>query len=213
MVRRVLAWPFAPQRRTLTVLLVILVAAMFIATGTGFWLLYRIAYIVAMGIPVALVIAWLNTRALDVDVDRRTLRGQVGQVAEELIEVRNPQPHPEALGGAGRPERPSRTRFAAGRGHPQPGAAELDSEHHVATARPLRLGPAARARGGSLRHLLRRAQLRGAPAGAGVPPRYPTCPASRHRPRAFLGRGVSAAARTTSRRTPAAPANTPRAIR
>ncbi len=89
MVRRVLAWPFAPQRRTLTVLLVILVAAMFIATGTGFWLLYRIAYIVAMGIPVALVIAWLNTRALDVDVDRRTLRGQVGQVAEELIEVRN----------------------------------------------------------------------------------------------------------------------------
>ena len=89
MVRRVLAWPFAPQRRTLTVLLVILMAAMFIATGTGFWLLYRIAYIVAMGIPVALVIAWLNTRALDVDVDRRTLRGQVGQVAEELIEVRN----------------------------------------------------------------------------------------------------------------------------
>ena len=67
MLRRVLAWPFAPQRRTLTVLLAILVAAVFIATGTGFWLLYRIAYIVAMGIPVALCSsAWLNTRALDV---------------------------------------------------------------------------------------------------------------------------------------------------
>ena len=89
MVRRVLAWPFAPQRRTLSVLLMILVAAVFVATGTGFWLLYRIAYIVAMGIPVALLIAWLNTRALEVDVDRRTLRGQVGQVAEELVEVRN----------------------------------------------------------------------------------------------------------------------------
>ncbi len=89
MLRRVLAWPFAPQRRTLTVLLVILVAAVFIATGTGFWLLYRIAYIVAMGIPVALLLAWLNTRALEVDVERRTLRGQVGQEAEELIEVRN----------------------------------------------------------------------------------------------------------------------------
>jgi len=87
--RRVLAWPFAPQRRTLTVLLVILVAAVFIATGTGFWLLYRIAYIVAMGIPVALLLAWLNTRALEVAVERRTLRGQVGQEAEELIEVRN----------------------------------------------------------------------------------------------------------------------------
>ncbi|MDE2670080.1 MAG: DUF58 domain-containing protein [Chloroflexota bacterium] len=89
MLRQVLAWPFAPQRRTLTVLLVILVAAVFIATGTGFWLLYRIAYIVAMGIPVALILAWLNTRALEVQVERRTLRGQVGQEAEELIEVRN----------------------------------------------------------------------------------------------------------------------------
>ena len=89
MLRRVLAWPFAPQRRTLTLLLAILVAAVFIATGTGFWLLYRIAYIVAMGIPVALLISWLNTRALEVNVDRRTLRGQVGQEAEELIEVTN----------------------------------------------------------------------------------------------------------------------------
>ena len=89
MLRRVLAWPFAPQRRTLSVLLVILVAAAFIATGTGFWLLYRISYIIAMGIPFALLLAWLNTRALEVSVERRTLRGQVGQEAEELIEVRN----------------------------------------------------------------------------------------------------------------------------
>ncbi len=89
MLRRVLAWPFAPQRRTLSVLLVILVAAAFIATGTGFWLLYRISYIIAMGIPFALLLAWLNTRAIEVNVERRTLRGQVGQEAEELIEVRN----------------------------------------------------------------------------------------------------------------------------
>ncbi len=88
-VRKVLAWPFAPQRRTLTVFLAILVAAVFIATGTGFWLLYRIAYLLAMGIPLALLFAWLNTRALEVNVERRTLRGQVGQEAEELIEVRN----------------------------------------------------------------------------------------------------------------------------
>ncbi len=89
MARRALAWPFAPQRRTLTALVALLVAAVFIATGTGFWLLYRIAYIVALGIPVALLLAWLNTRALDARVERRTLRGQVGQEAEELIEVRN----------------------------------------------------------------------------------------------------------------------------
>ena len=88
-IRRALAWPFAPQRRTLTLLLLILVAAVFIATGTGFWLLYRMAYILAMGIPLALVIAWLNTRGLEANVERRTLRAQVGQEAEELIEVHN----------------------------------------------------------------------------------------------------------------------------
>jgi len=89
MVRRVLAWPFAPQRRTLTVLLAVLVAMVVVSTGTGFWLLYRIAYIIAMGIPFAIALAWLNTRALDVTIERRTLRGQVGQEAEELIEVTN----------------------------------------------------------------------------------------------------------------------------
>ncbi len=89
MVRRVLGWPFAPQRRTLTVLLAVLVAMVVVATGTGFWLLYRIAYLIAMGIPFAIALAWLNTRALDVTIERRTLRGQVGQEAEELIEVAN----------------------------------------------------------------------------------------------------------------------------
>ena len=89
MVRRVLAWPFAPQRRTLFVLLAVLVAMVVVATGTGFWLLYRIAYLIAMGIPFAIALAWLNTRSLDVSIERRTLRGQVGQEAEELIEVTN----------------------------------------------------------------------------------------------------------------------------
>ena len=89
MLRRALAWPFAPQRRTAAALVVVLAAAVFVATGTGFWLLYRIAYIIAIGVPLALLLAWLNTRALDARVERRTLRGQVGQEAEELIEVRN----------------------------------------------------------------------------------------------------------------------------
>ncbi len=95
MVLRVLGWPFAPQRRTLTVLLAVLVAMVVVATGTGFWLLYRIAYIIAMGIPFAIALAWLNTRSLDVTIERRTLRGQVGQVAEELIEVTNRSPIPK----------------------------------------------------------------------------------------------------------------------
>ena len=87
--RRALAWPFAPRRRTLTALVVLLAAAFFIATGTGFWLLYRMAYLLALGAPLALLLAWLNTRGLEARAERRTLRAQVGQEAEELIEVRN----------------------------------------------------------------------------------------------------------------------------
>ena len=87
--RRVLRYLFARQRRTLTLLTLILLGAIFIAVGTGFWLLFRIAYILALGIPIAIVISLLNTRGLRVTVDRRTTRAQAGQEAEELIEVQN----------------------------------------------------------------------------------------------------------------------------
>ncbi len=87
--RRALAWPFSRRRRTVTALVLLLAAAFFIATGTGFWLLYRMAYLLALGVPLALLLAWLNTRGLEARVERRTPRAQVGQEAEELIEVRN----------------------------------------------------------------------------------------------------------------------------
>ena len=60
-----------------------------IATATGYWLLFRAAYVIAFGIPIAFAIAWLNLRALRVEVDRRTLRAQVGQDASEYIQVFN----------------------------------------------------------------------------------------------------------------------------
>lgn len=88
--RRALAWPFSRRRRTITALVLLLAAAFFIATATGFWLLYRMAYLLALGVPLALLLAWLNTRGLEARVERRTPRAQVGQEAEELIEVRNP---------------------------------------------------------------------------------------------------------------------------
>jgi uncharacterized protein (DUF58 family) len=75
--------------RTLTLVVVLLLLCAFVAMGTGFWLLFRVTYVLGLAIPAAWLISWYNTRHLTVTVDRRTDRGQVGQDAEEVIEVRN----------------------------------------------------------------------------------------------------------------------------
>lgn len=80
---------FAPERRTLTLVLLILLTCVFVAYGTGFWLLFRLVYIIAMAVPAAWLLVWWNTRDIDAEVDRRTARAQVGQEAQEVIEVRN----------------------------------------------------------------------------------------------------------------------------
>jgi uncharacterized protein (DUF58 family) len=87
--RRLLRLAIAPERRTLSLVVALLLVCAFIAAATGFWLLFRVTYVLALAIPIAWFIAWYNTRHLDVTVDRRTDRGQVGQVAQEIIEVRN----------------------------------------------------------------------------------------------------------------------------
>lgn len=86
--RRVRRW-FAPERRTLNVVVAIALVAAFVAMGTDFWLLFRVTYVFALAIPVAWVISWWNTRHIEAAVDRRTTRAQVGQDAVEVIEVRN----------------------------------------------------------------------------------------------------------------------------
>jgi uncharacterized protein (DUF58 family) len=73
----------------LTAFLAILVLTAVIATASGYWLLFRASYVIAFGIPIAFAIAWFNTRAIRVEVDRRTLRAQVGQEASEYIQVYN----------------------------------------------------------------------------------------------------------------------------
>jgi len=87
--RRAIRWSTAPANRTLSMILVILVGSSFIAFGTGFWLLFRLTYVIALALPFAWLVAWYNTRGLDVMVQRRTDRAQVGQEAQELIEVHN----------------------------------------------------------------------------------------------------------------------------
>ncbi|MGE5594690.1 MAG: DUF58 domain-containing protein [Hyphomicrobiales bacterium] len=87
--RRLARIALAPEHRTLTLVIAILAVCVFIAMGTGFWLLFRLAYVLAFLIPVSYAIAWYNTRHLVVSVDRRTDRGQVGQEAQEIIDIRN----------------------------------------------------------------------------------------------------------------------------
>lgn len=79
----------SPERRTLTLVVTLLAVCAFIAGGTGFWLLFRVTYVLLLAIPAAWLLAWYNTRHLEVSVERRTDRGQVGQEAQEVIEVRN----------------------------------------------------------------------------------------------------------------------------
>jgi uncharacterized protein (DUF58 family) len=85
------AWKslFGEDRRTFTLVVLILLVSMFVAFGTGFWLLFRLVYIIALAVPLCWLLVWWNTRDLDADVDRRTTRAQVGQEAQEIIEVRN----------------------------------------------------------------------------------------------------------------------------
>lgn len=87
--RRAIRRSLAPERRTLTVIVAIILVSGFVASATGFWLLFRVTYVFALALPVSWIIAWWNSRNIEATVDRRTSRGQVGQEAVEYIEVRN----------------------------------------------------------------------------------------------------------------------------
>lgn len=86
---RLLRAALAPDHRTLAFACSVLVFSMFWAWGTGFWLLFRLAYVLAFAIAAAWILSWYNTRHLDASVERRTTRAQVGQQAEEVIQVHN----------------------------------------------------------------------------------------------------------------------------
>jgi len=88
-VRRLIAAVLAPERRTLSLVLAILLVCIFVAFATGFWLLFRLVYVIAIALPLAWLFTWWNTRSLQAEADRRTSRAQVGQEALEVIEVRN----------------------------------------------------------------------------------------------------------------------------
>src|SRR3990172_4549832 len=87
--RRLVGAAVSEQHRTLTLVVGVALVASFVAMGTGFWLLFRLTYVVALALPICWTVAWWNTRHVEGTVERRTDRAQVGQEAVEVIEIRN----------------------------------------------------------------------------------------------------------------------------
>ena len=81
---------FITRNKLLSLLVVILLLSWALAFATGFWLLFRLVYVLAIAVPLAWLWARFNVSGLEVTVERLVDRAQVGQKAEERITVRNP---------------------------------------------------------------------------------------------------------------------------
>ena len=80
---------FFVQNRALTAVAILFLACVVIALSTGFWLTWRLAYAVLIGVPIAYAWSKLNLRGLDVLPDRHIDRLQEGAEFEERITVKN----------------------------------------------------------------------------------------------------------------------------
>ena len=78
------------RNRLLVLLAVIFLVSWALAFATGFWLLFRLAYVLVIAVPISYVWSRFNVNGLEVSVQRLVDRAQVGQKAEERITVRNP---------------------------------------------------------------------------------------------------------------------------
>src|SRR5947209_7886895 len=83
-------WTFFFRKHlSLTVLTVIFAICVISALSTGFWLPTRLAYVIAIGIPITRYWAKMNTRNLQVTTERPIDRLQEGQEFVERITVKN----------------------------------------------------------------------------------------------------------------------------
>ncbi|HEY8171615.1 MAG TPA: DUF58 domain-containing protein [Dehalococcoidia bacterium] len=77
------------NNRSLTAAVVLFVASVAVALSTGFWLSWRIAYCVLIGVPIAYAWSRINLRGLDIEPDRHVDRLQEGGLFEERITIKN----------------------------------------------------------------------------------------------------------------------------
>jgi uncharacterized protein (DUF58 family) len=81
---------FIGRHKLIILLGILVVISWTMAFGSGFWLLTRLSYVLVIAIPLCYLWARFNVSNLQVEVTRLVDRGQVGQMADELIAVRNP---------------------------------------------------------------------------------------------------------------------------
>lgn len=66
-----------------------LVIAIFLGWGSGFAIYWRLAYVLLLAVLVGMAWSWLNLWRLEVTLERRATRGQVGVPLEGRIRIRN----------------------------------------------------------------------------------------------------------------------------
>lgn len=76
-------------RRSQTAVALLFVVAVAGGAATGFWLLFRLAYLIAIGVPVAWLWARVNAAGLSVRIERFADRVQEGQAVEGRITIEN----------------------------------------------------------------------------------------------------------------------------
>lgn len=78
------------RQRAVTLVGVLFVLCVVFAFATGFWLLFRLAYVLLVAVPLCYLWARVNVSGLEIGVTRLVDRAQVGQYAEERVTVENP---------------------------------------------------------------------------------------------------------------------------
>jgi uncharacterized protein (DUF58 family) len=83
-------WEFFGRKHlSLTLITIIFAVCLLAALGTGYWLPTRLAYVILFGIPLCWMWAKLNTRGLQVTVERPVDRLQEGNEFYERITIKN----------------------------------------------------------------------------------------------------------------------------
>jgi uncharacterized protein (DUF58 family) len=78
------------RSRTVSVVVILFFLCIIFAYATGFWLLFRLAYVLLVAVPLSYFWTKFNVNKLEVTVERLVDRAQVGQYAEERITLENP---------------------------------------------------------------------------------------------------------------------------
>ncbi len=80
---------FGRKHLSLTLISLIFAICLLAALATGYWLPTRLAYVILFGLPLAWLWARMNTRGLQVTVERPVDRLQEGQEFYERITIKN----------------------------------------------------------------------------------------------------------------------------